>query len=123
MPEEQVQCKEAIGFLVNQISCGHAEHAHPWESPDIKCRRPWLSAFRDILKDWVGFAGYGPPLTKKSFNFLTADLLTVPEDKYRVMELAVLSFWIQFAFTNFGFFPPYLLSPPDQPAFVCRNHS
>jgi len=122
-PEEQVQHKEAIGFLVNQISCGHAEHAHPWELPDIKCRHPWLSAFWDILKDWVGFVGYGPPSMKKSFDFLTADLLTVPEDKYRVMEPAVLSFWIQFAFTNFSFVPLYLLSPPDRPAFVCHNHS
>src|SRR5882724_6051776 len=70
-PEEQVQHKEAIGFLVNQISCGHAEHAHPWESPDIECRCPWLLAFQDILKDWAGFVGYGPPSMKKSFDFLT----------------------------------------------------
>ena len=79
MPEEQAQREEAIGFLMNQISCGHAEHAHPGESPDIKCRCLWLLAFQDILKDWVGFTNYGPPSTKKT---LTADLLTVPEDKY-----------------------------------------
>src|SRR5882762_9096229 len=87
--EEQAQHKEAIGFPMNQLSCGHAEHTHPWESPDVKCRHPWLSAFQDILKGWAGFASYGPPWTKDSFDFLTADLLTVPEDRYHVMEPAV----------------------------------
>jgi len=123
MPEEQAQHEEAIGFLMNQISCGHAEDAHPWESPDVECRCPWLSAFQDILKDWAEFVNYGPPSTKDSFDFLMADLLTVPEDKYLVMEPAVLSFWVQFAFMNFGFFPPYLPSSPDQPAFICHKHT
>ena len=94
MPEEQAQHEEAIGFLMNKMTCGHVEYTHPWELPDIECRHPWLSAFQDILKDWAGFATYGPSSTRKSFDFLTADLLTVPEDRYCVMEPAVLSFWI-----------------------------
>jgi len=123
MQEEQAQREEAIGFLMNQLSCGHAEHTCPWESPDVECRRPWLSAFWDILKDWAGFVSYGPPSTKNSFDFLMADLLTAPEDRYHVMEPAVLSFWVQFAFLNFGVFPSYLLPSPDQPTFVCHQHS
>jgi len=123
MPEEQAQREEAIGFLMSQKTCGHTEHVHPWELPDIQCRRPWLLAFRDIVKDWVGFASYTLSSLKYCVDFQIADVLTVPEDQYRVMELAVLSFWVQFAFTNFGFFPLYFMPSPDQPAFICRQHS
>src|SRR5882762_7082136 len=122
-PEEQAKREEAIGFLMKQMTCGHPEHAHPWESPDIQCRHPWLLAFRDIMKDWAGFVNYTPSSTTDCFDFLTADLLTVSEDRYRVMELAVLLFWVQFGFTNFGVFPPYFLPSPDQPAFLCHQHS
>jgi hypothetical protein len=48
-PEEQKNREEAINFLINKMSCGHDEHTHPWESLDIQCRCPWLSAFQDIF--------------------------------------------------------------------------
>jgi hypothetical protein len=90
--QQRAECSAAIDHILNRMSCqdsAHTEfHVHPWLSPDVGCRRPWLEALRNILKDWEGFLEWDPrgnwgPLHKVDFAELS-DL------DYRTVELAIL---------------------------------
>jgi hypothetical protein len=122
--QQRAECSAAIDHILNRMSCqdsAHTEfHAHPWLSPDVGCRRPWLEALRNILKDWEGFLEWDPrsnwgPLHKVDFAELS-DL------DYCTVELVILSFWIQFCLEHLGFYPAALLPTPDVPPFICSSH-